>query len=194
MVEKISPLTTIAHPGFYGAEIGSLGTVLEERSCVSLVQLTLWPGKNAVGSKVMKSLCGLVLPKSPNSPQNIETTIMAIGPGRYLIESTDPEFEARLRAKIPAELGAVTGLSHARVVVRISGPGAARVLAKGIALDFHADSFPVGSAVPTHHHDIGLTIRRTGEEQFDLYVFTSFARGFWQWLTRAAAETGYEIR
>ena len=42
--------------------------------------------------------------------------------------------------------------------------------------------------------DIGRRqAQRTGEEQFDLYVFRSFARSFWKMLGHAAEEVGYEV-
>jgi heterotetrameric sarcosine oxidase gamma subunit len=37
-------------------------------------------------------------------------------------------------------------------------------------------------------------VQRTGADQFDLYVFRSFARAFWKTLCHAAEEVGYEVR
>jgi sarcosine oxidase subunit gamma len=44
------------------------------------------------------------------------------------------------------------------------------------------------------HHDIFAQIQRTGASQFDLYVFRSFARAFWNALSHASEEVGYEVR
>ncbi len=42
-------------------------------------------------------------------------------------------------------------------------------------------------------HEVGVLIRRLSAESFDLYVYRGFALSFWEWLTEAAAETGYRI-
>ena len=153
--------------------------VLSERLCDSLVQVQAWP--ETVG-KVESVLVKLS-----------DVTRMASGPGRWLIEAPTAGLEQKLRKSIPAELGAVTGLTHGRVVVSVSGEKASWVLASGIALDFHPDAFPVGSTQLSHHHEIGLTIHRTGEHSFDLYVFTSLVRSFWRWLETASNEVGYSV-
>ena len=116
---------------------------------------------------------------------------MPTGPGRYLIEDESEDLEARLRREIDASVGAVTGLTHGRTVVRIAGQKASWVLATGIAIDFDLSAFPVGEVRLTHHHEIGLTIHRTAKDVFELYVFTSFARAFWTWITTASQEIGY---
>ena len=115
-----------------------------------------------------------------------ETTVIPTGPGRWLIEDDSADLEERLRKAVPAKKGSVTGLTHARVVVIISGEKAEWVLASGIAIDFSLDAFAVSTAKQGHHHEIGLTIHRTGEHSFELYVFTSLARALWGWVTRPA--------
>ena len=49
-------------------------------------------------------------------------------------------------------------------------------------------------ASSTAHHDIFALIQRSGADQFDLYVFRSFARSFWTALCHASEEVGYEVR
>lgn len=77
--------------------------------------------------------------------------------------------------------------------MRVSGPKAAWLLATGIGLDFAEQAFPAGTAQLTHHHEIGLTIHRLDVHTFELYGFTSYARGLWHWLTTTAIEVGYEV-
>ncbi len=173
--EKLSPLHDLAVP------LSGEGAVeLSERLCDSLVQVQAWPGSVAEVEGQLNSLNGGL-------------TIMATGPGRWLIESHQEGLEEELRSRIGADAGAVTGLTHARVVVSIAGDKAQWVLASGIALDFSDGAFPVGSTQVSHHHEIGLTIHRTGEQSFDLYVFSSLVRSFWNWISRASAEVGYRV-
>ena len=47
-------------------------------------------------------------------------------------------------------------------------------------------------------HEVGVILRRLGTDNlgadsFDLYVYRGFALSFWDWLTEAAAETGYRV-
>ena len=194
MFEKTSPLAAVLEPGTFGREANSPGVLLQEREIISLVQLTHWADTAKAAEKVVKSICKLNLPAGYSTAENENHCILPIGPGRYLIEGEDAGLEASLRKKIADATGSITGLSHGRIVIQISGSRATWVLAKGFALDFHLDGFPVGTAQASNHHDIGVTIRRIDEETFELYVMTSFARSFWHWLTSAAAEVGYEVR
>ena len=175
--EKISPLHSLAMPR---AGDGNAGVDLSERLCGSLVQVQAWPDTIEKVGKILQAQKG-------------DLTIMPTGPGRWLIEDDEEELENGLRSKIPSKIGAVTGLTHARVVVTIEGKKAGWVLASGIALDFDLTAFPVGETQLSHHHEIGVTIHRVAENTFDLYVFTSLARGFWSWIERASAEVGYSV-
>ena len=81
-----------------------------------------------------------------------------------------------------------------RTALRIAGPKAEWVLSKLFAIDFSTENLPQGAGISTNHHEVFAQIQRTGPDQFDIYVFRSFARSFWHTLCRAAEETGYEVR
>ena len=98
------------------------------------------------------------------------------------------------RTTVTSSTGTVTDLSHGRTVIRIAGPKAEWVLAKFFAIDFSLTAIPVGSGLSTVHHDIFAQIQRTGADQFDVYVFRSFARSFWNSLCHASEEVGYEVQ
>ena len=70
--------------------------------------------------------------------------------------------------------------------------GAELEVLKGI--DFALPAFPVGAGRSTTHHDVFAQIQRTGADQFDIYVFRSFARSFWKALCHASEEVGYEVQ
>lgn len=175
--DKISPLHDLAMPRIGEGEIG---VILSERLCDSLVQVQAWPETMAKVEKLLGQLKG-------------DFVVMPTGPGRWLIEDDEEGLEEALRQKIGSTQGAVTGLTHGRVAITVEGEKAEWVLASGIALDFSLANFPVGTTQVSHHHEIGLTIHRTGERSFDLYVFTSLVRAFWQWLEKASAEVGFSV-
>ena len=180
--EKLSPLNDLAAPDIKGINGSTdVGVELSERLCQSLVQVQAWPDS---AGKVETTLRKAV---------PTDATVMPTGPARWMVESDTDDLETVLRDKIGSDTGAVTGLTHARVVVEIKGPKATWVLASGIALDFDVATFPVGQTRLSHVHEIGVTVHRIAEDQFDLYVFTSLSRGFWHWIATASMEVGYRV-
>ena len=194
MSDRLSPLQGHNEPRVYAPGQGEAGVVIGEREVTSLVQVAAWPDTLEQVEDAIASLSHCAPPQRPSgSSARDETAILAIGPGRFLLESGDPALPAKLAELIGAELGAVTDLSHARSVVRISGPKASWVLSKGLALDLDPAVFPPLDVAQSAIHEVGVLIRRLSAESFDLYVYRGFALSFWEWLTEAGAETGYRI-
>ncbi|MFD0916199.1 sarcosine oxidase subunit gamma [Pseudahrensia aquimaris] len=193
MAERLSPLAELALPGEYGALTATPGVTLSEDICTALVQVACWPEtldacKVAIGKALESEIAD-----GRSVSRAKECSIMPTGPGRWLIESDNEKLETTLRKALKPEVASVTNLTHARIRVTVKGEQADWLLASGIALDFHINSFPVSMVQVSHHHEVGLTIHRTAEDCFELYLFTSFARSFWQWLSDAAAEIGYRV-
>lgn len=194
MSDRISPLQGHTDPRVAAAGQGEAGVVLSERPIVSLVQVAAWPDSLEQVEDTLASLTHCAPPQRPSGSSSREaTTIMAIGPGRFLIESGDPALPDKLGAVVGVDLGAVTDLGHARCCIRVTGPKAAWVLAKGFALDLDIETFPPLEVAQSVIHEVGVLVRRVSADSFDLYVFRGFALSFWDWLTEAAAETGYRV-
>jgi len=188
----ISPLR--GHNAARAVSAGEPGVTLTERKLVSLVQVAAWPDTVEQVTDSVASLIGCAPPQGPSgSSGGSEGAILAIAPGRLLVESTDARLAERLAGQIGPDLGAVTDLSHARIAIRIAGPKAAWILSKGMAIDFHPAAFPPMKAAQSTIHEVGVILRRLSPESFDLYVYRGFALSFWEWLTEAAAETGYRV-
>lgn len=192
-LDRISPLLKVADPGRFGRADGDPRIDLTDRLCTALVQVQAWPETIADTKAAIRSVTGVSVKAGSKAARKGGISVLPTGPGRWLIEGGDAGLEAELRKAMDADVAAVTGLTHARVVVTISGEKSEWVLASGVALDFAQAGFPVGEVRVSHHHEIGVTIHRTAADVFDLYVFTSYARGFWHWITRAAAEVGYTV-
>ncbi|MGF1593364.1 MAG: sarcosine oxidase subunit gamma [Kiloniellaceae bacterium] len=194
MLEALSPLKGHNDPRVVRRAADEPGVVLTERKLVSLVQVAAWPDAVEQVTDTVASLTGCAPPQDRDgSSGGAEGAILALAPGRLLVESRDPRLAERLANQIGPSLGAVTNLSHARIALRIAGPKAAWVLAKGMAIDFHADAFPPMKVAQSAVHEVGVILRRLGPESFDLYVYRGFALSFWEWLTEAAAETGFRV-
>jgi methylglutamate dehydrogenase subunit D len=87
---------------------------------------------------------------------------------------------------IPAQMGAITSLSHSRTCMFIEGPEAAAVLAKGVPLDFHPDVFQVDHFALTGIHHTPVLIHRSAENRYEIYALRTYALTVWEWLTDAS--------
>jgi sarcosine oxidase subunit gamma len=194
-VERQSPLEPIFRPGSHGNFEAGAGVTLSETQPGSIVQLAAWPGSEKQLIAVIRTVAGLALPDGAGGGVAEETkAAFGIAPGKFTVVDEAEGLTDAFAKKVTSAIGTVTDLSHGRTAIRIAGPKATWVLAKFFAIDFSLPAFPIGSGRSTVHHDIFAQIQRTGADQFDLYVFRSFARSFWKALCHACEEVGYEVR
>ena len=82
-------------------------------------------------------------------------------------------------------LASISDQSGGRTVLRISGPRARDVLAKGLPIDLDPRGFPLGSAATSTISLMGVQLWQTGDPQsYDLAIFRSVSQSFWRWLDR----------
>jgi methylglutamate dehydrogenase subunit D len=194
MVDQLSPLAPALKPGRH-AQGSDIGVTLAETQPGSIVQLAAWRGEEGTMIAAIRDITGLALPDGAGGGIATETkAAFGFAPGKFLVADQDEGLFAMLSAAITVETGTVTDLSHGRTAIRIGGPKAEWVLSKFFAVDFSLTAIPVGSGLSTMHHDIFAQIQRTGADQFDIYVFRSFARSFWTSLCHASEEVGYEVQ
>lgn len=81
----------------------------------------------------------------------------------------------------------LTDISHSRACIRVSGAAARHTLAKGTPLDLRPSHFGPGRCATTWcaGFTVFLNFRDVG---FDIYVTTSLAIAFWDWLSDAVEE------
>ena len=195
MVEQVSPLEPVWKPGVHGRVLGGHGVTLTETRPGSIVQIAAWPGEEKTVMATIKVVSGLALADGGGAGIATETrSAFGIAPGKFLVVDQAEDISATYQAALTAEIASVTDLSHGRTAIRVSGPRAEWIMAKFFAIDFSTATFPLGSGISTAHHDIFAQVQRTGADQFDIYVFRSFARAFWTALCHASGEVGYEVR
>lgn len=195
MVDQLSPLAPVFRAGSHGDFVDGVGVVLSETQPGSIVQLAAWRGHEQAMMAAIRDIDGLSLPDGAGGGVATDSrSAFGFAPGKFLVVDQDEGLAAKLAAAVTMDIGTVTDLSHGRTALRIAGPKAEWVLAKFFAVDLSLASLPLGSGISTVHHDIFAQIQRTGTDQFDLYVFRSFARAFWTALGHAAEEVGYEVR
>lgn len=194
MVEPVSPLGPAWKPGSYANAAGVTGVALSETRPGSIVQAAAWRGEEKALIAAIRKVSGLALADGAGAGAFKDNkAAFGFAPGRFLVVDQKEGLGDTLAAAVKAETGTVSDLSHGRTAIRIAGARAEWVLAKFFAIDFSLTAFPVGAGRSTAHHDIFALIQRTGPEQFDLYVFRSFARAFWSALCHASEEVGYEV-
>ena len=104
------------------------------------------------------------------------------GPLTWILIGEAPLSSADLAQREAALGGAVAlvDLTHGRERLEISGPGAVRKLAAGVAVDLTASAFPVGASCQTLCGHIAVHLTRTGPECFELIVGRSIAHDLWR--------------
>ena len=87
----------------------------------------------------------------------------------------------------------LTDVSDAYAIVRLAGPAARDVLAKGCSLDIHDSVFPPGKVARSLLAQAEAILHRTAAETFDIYVPRSYADYLWRWLEDAGREYGVAV-
>jgi sarcosine oxidase subunit gamma len=193
MVERESPLGLAYKPGRHGSA-EKPGVQLSETRPGSIVEIVAWPDSEKAALAAIRKITGLTIPDhSGGGASKADKAAFGFAPGKWLMIDQKEGLASALRGAIDLQTGTVTDLSHGRTAIRIAGNRAEWVLSKFFAVDFSIEAFPVSKGCSTAHHDIFAQIQRTGRDQFDIYVFRSFARAFWTALCHASEEVGYEV-
>jgi sarcosine oxidase subunit gamma len=194
MAEQLSPLGPAWKPGSHGNVAGGVGLTISETRPGSIVEAAAWHGTERELIAAIARVTGLELPDGAGGGIFKEGTgAFGIAPGRFLLVDQPEGLAERLSEVVRVDVGSVIDLSHGRTAIRVAGPQAGWVLSKFFAIDFSETAFPLGSGKATVHHDFFTQIQRTAPRAFDLYIFRSFARSFWQLLCRGAEDVGYEV-
>lgn len=188
------PLDRVWVPGHYGASLTAekTGITLERSTPMSLVQLSLFPSQEKKALTALKKQGIKAFPEAGHAELSEKLSIYSLGAGRYLLESAATKLHDGLARAIPDEIGSVTDLSSARTVLTVSGSDVTTVLAKGIAIDFHPQSFPVGKVVQTSVHNMPVMLIRLDASQFRLFAFSSYAESILHWLENACRNHGFQ--
>jgi len=192
---RVSALESIVSPGRYGAATrGEAGVVLQEWRPSAIVQIN----GAADGEDFCQALGFLeleALPRARRACPGKAATLLWNGPGRWLAVSADAppaRFVNDFREALNGSDATVTDLSHARSVVRITGPRACEVLLQGCPLDL--ELFAENDCAASLLGHLSVQLHGLGGGGFDVYGFRSFGVALWEWLVDASLEYGLEVR
>lgn len=125
----------------------------------------------------------LVLPTEPNmSAVRDGVAALWLGPDEWLLTG---EVSPIALEEHHASAVDVTDNS---TILRLAGPRARDVLAKGCPLDFHPSVFPVGEVAQSLIGPVDVIIHQVEADGFDLHVRRSFAEYLWLWLEDSGLE------
>lgn len=115
--------------------------------------------------------------------------VRAAGPGQWLLagQGLDHSSVRTLIAALPEQVYGVDQ-SHGRTGIKVSGPGAVKMLAKGVAVDLDLSTFAPGSSTNTLIGHISVHLTRTAPEVFDILVLRGFAVSLWEELELLSGE------
>lgn len=189
-----SGLEELAVPGRHGT--AGAGVTLALRNDLAMAMVIARRGQQDRLAERVRNTFGIDLPTTPCRAEAGPTAFVWSGPGQWLAcaEGIEPqEFEARLRSEL-AGAASVSDQSDGRAVVRIAGPRARDMLAKGVMVDLHPRTFGPGDAALTTIAYISVHLWQIDETPtFELAFYRSFAGSFWRWLTDAGAEYGVQV-
>ena len=193
--ERLSPLEPVYHPGSHGNIEHGVDVILSETRPGSILQVAAWPGEEKRLIDAIGKVTGLTLPDGAGGgASDGGRAAFGFAPGKFTVVDEAESLATAFAGVITPAIGTLTDLSHGRTAIRIAGPKAEWVMAKFFAIDFALPAFPLGAGRSTNHHDVFAQIQRSGADQFDIYVFRSFARSFWKALCHASEEVGYEVQ
>ena len=181
-----SPLDAVLTAGRHGEATALPGVTLQEIVPAAAASIAARLGR---GDVVRMSL-GLPPPRRWADVSGMRA--IWSGPDRWLVLA-DHDIEAELRDRL-GSAASITDQSDARCVVRISGPHARDVLAKGVALDLHARAFRAGDTASTlvAHTTVQLW-QLDDAPSYDMAVARGYAAGLAAFLLESAAEFGVEV-
>jgi heterotetrameric sarcosine oxidase gamma subunit len=185
-----SSLQDVLRPGRGGAP-GAVGITIAQRRGLAIVQVAAIPGV-AADRRAIEAAIGAVLP-GPNRSSAGHRTALCVGPGRWLVVADGCGTLADELEKAAGGSLAVTDLSHARTVLRVSGARVREVIAQGCAVDLHPRAAKAGDCFATAVARHSAVLHFVDDATMDVYVYRSFGQDLLEWLLEAAAPYGYEI-
>ncbi|MEQ8817211.1 MAG: sarcosine oxidase subunit gamma family protein [Thalassobaculum sp.] len=200
MAEAATPTPRSPLDGYTGPVGGpsDAGVVLGELRFQGKINLRGTADDKAFSEAVAKAV-GLAPPATPGTVATAgDRAVLWLGPDEWLVLMPAGEETAvatALNAALAGMQASATDVTDNYTTVRIAGPKARWVLAKGWAVDLHPGVFGPGRVAQGNLALTNAILRQTTDDppSFEILVRPSFAKYLWDWLTDAALEVGYRV-
>ena len=156
-----------------------------------LTQLSLRLDPTSPAVPAIEQILGHPLPAPCTFTRSEQADVLWLGPDEFLILApTDArsELPQQLRAAIGDEFASVIDVSAQRTTLRLSGPLARDILARGCAIDLDPRTSPTGTCVQTLLAQTGVILLVDNPTSISLLVRPSFAPYLTAWLSDACTE------
>lgn len=120
-------------------------------------------------------------------------SVLWLAPDEFLTWSPDGSLDPALAAQelaagVGGDRGQAVDVSSNRTTLELSGPRAASVLAKSVAMDLHDSAWPAGRAHATLVAGIPAVVWRVEQDTYRVLPRSSFAEHLARWLLDGMAE------
>jgi heterotetrameric sarcosine oxidase gamma subunit len=164
---------------------------IDVRETLTLASFAAFKGKKDQVKAAIRERYGVELPDTPQRVEGKDIAFIWAGPDQWIAmaeRGQNRDIEVELKPLLDG-LSSVVDQSDARAVVRISGPRARDVLAKGVPIDLHPRAFEANNVAITHASHIGIIFWQIDDvPAYDIAMFRSFADSFAHWLIESSAE------
>jgi methylglutamate dehydrogenase subunit D len=192
----VSALDGVVAPGRYGRVTAIPGVIVSEMRGAGLATVTARNGRRAALLEAARSAFGAELPATPRRAEGRELAFIWSGPDQWLVckHPAPAEGMEAVLAGAFAGLASIVDQSHARTLLRVTGPHVRDALAKGVPIDLHPRAFKPGDAAATLVSHIAIHLWQLDDQPtYELAVARSLAQSFWHWLETSAAQYGLEF-
>lgn len=184
----LKPCSAFSHP----RPVSTPSLAIEMREDLTMASIAAAKGQVQALCDAIRDAYGVELPRRPQRVAGQGIAFIWAGPDQWLAvadRADGRDLERELKTRL-AGLAAVVDQSDGRVVVRVAGPMARKVLVKGVPIDLHPRAFGVNSAAITHASHIGIIIWQLDDiPTFEMALFRSYADSFTHWLLDSARST-----
>ena len=190
MLERRSPLADLI--GARAADMSDqhVPPILSEQALGTLWQVAGWQDFETAVEPILAALGFAGLGDHRSVRTSAGTECYRIAPDRLLLRCSDAGvLSAALDKALPGRIAALD-LSHARIVIRVSGEATVDLMARLAPLDFADAAFPIDSFAQTGIHGVPVLIRRGSDDAFDLLVPVTWAVSVWDWACLNAKTRG----
>ncbi|MDA1101029.1 MAG: hypothetical protein O2967_18835 [Proteobacteria bacterium] len=162
------------------------GELIQERTDLWIQRLYGPDRQSDFGGKL-----GLDLPEQANrASQDTALHALWLAPREWLLVSDADAARGNLAARIVANGGALSDLSHARTVFRIAAGPARNILAQGCPLDLRPAIFLPGHCAQSVLASVAILVHHLADgAHMDIYVARSYGQYMYDWLNDAAPPT-----
>jgi heterotetrameric sarcosine oxidase gamma subunit len=191
-----SALNLLVQQGRHGNLAAEPGVTLGERAGLGIASVMARKGKADAASAAAKAAFGVALPLTPRRAEGQGIAFIWAGPERWLAVTRHQTSEdlAKTLAGVFFGFASIAEQGDGRAIIRVAGPRARDVLTKGLSIDLHPRAFRPGDTAVTGAVHIEVQIWQLDDAPtYEIALFRGFAGSFWQWLTQAAAEYGYQV-